>query len=103
MTHAFSLLVLSLSSLELFTGCQTQVPSRTTDLGYTAPKTQPAQSTQWRGATTSAPVVNKTPKFKAAPAKSSSDVIFKTNQISVTKTVLEAASLGGRAPWLRLL
>lgn len=32
----------------------------------------------------------------AAPARKSSDVIFKSNQIEVTKTVLEAASVGGK-------
>jgi uncharacterized repeat protein (TIGR01451 family) len=56
---------------------------------------QPAQ-TQWRGAETSAPVVTQAPQFTAQPKRgSSSDVIFKTNQISVTKTVLEQASVGG--------
>ncbi|HAV12474.1 MAG TPA: hypothetical protein DCX06_03105 [Opitutae bacterium] len=94
MTRVFSHLAVFLGSFVLlFTGCQTQVPSQTTDSGYTAAKTQPAQ-TQWRGTTTSAPAVTATPKFQATPTKSS-DVIFKSNQISVTKTILEPASVGG--------
>lgn len=82
----------------LFTGCQTQIPTNTADRGYTAPQIKPSQpaQTQWRGAETSAPVVTQAPKFTAQPSRaSSSDVIFKSNQISVTKSVLEQASVGG--------
>ncbi|MGJ8649029.1 MAG: CARDB domain-containing protein [Opitutaceae bacterium] len=94
MKRLTTLLALCLSSFALaFTGCQTQGPSKTIDRGYTAPQSQPAQ-TQWQAAQTSKPVsVKQATRVQAT--KSASDVILKTNQIEVTKTVLEPASVGG--------
>ncbi|MGJ8640561.1 MAG: CARDB domain-containing protein [Opitutaceae bacterium] len=103
MTRVFSLLALCISSLALLlTGCQSQIPTQVTDSGYTAPQSKSVQATQWKAAKTSKPVAINAPQYEAkrveaAPIKAtkSSDVIFKTNQISVTKTILEAASVGG--------
>lgn len=98
MTRLIHLLTLCLCSLALFvTGCQTQVPTRTADRGYTAPVSKPA-TTQWRGAETSAPVKIEAKRSKTSkPAKvvKSKDVILKTNQIEVNKTILQPASVGG--------
>lgn len=79
-----------------FTGCQTPAPAQI-DRGYTAPS-QPAK-TQWQAAANSRPaaIAQPIPKtgLQQASYKENSDVIFKTNQIAVTKTVLQAASVGG--------
>jgi len=75
-----------------FTGCQTPEPTRV-DTGYTAPA-QPAQ-TQWQAAPGSTSVAAKSAPKQAA-THDDPDVIFKTNQIQVTKTVLQAASVGGQ-------
>ncbi|MGJ8654473.1 MAG: CARDB domain-containing protein [Opitutaceae bacterium] len=98
MNRLTTLLTLCLGSLALFvTGCQTQVPTRTADRGYTAPVSKPA-STQWRGTETSAPAefeAKRTNTSKPAQVIKSKDVILKTNQIEVTKTILQPASVGG--------
>lgn len=77
----------------LFSGCQT-APTPV-DRGMSQPtQVTASSSTQWRPAaevSSPAPV-----QAVRAPASSrSSDVIFKSNQIQVTKTVLEPASVGG--------
>ncbi len=81
---------LSLLAL-VFSGCQT-APTQV-DSGYTQPS-QPASSsgTQWRPASEVTRPVSVKP---AASQARSSDVIFKSNQIKVTKTILEQASVGG--------
>lgn len=71
----------------LFAGCQT-APTQI-DRGTAQPT---PSSTQWRPATE----VTRPVSIQAAPAPSrSGDVIFKSNQIQVTKTILESASVGG--------
>jgi uncharacterized repeat protein (TIGR01451 family) len=87
-----------------FSGCQTG-PTQVSggDRGYTAPSQPASTQTQWRGANTSATNASptaSTPRqaIVAAPARGASggsDVIMRTNQIKVTKRVLEAASVGG--------
>lgn len=94
LVSAFSLLALA------FSGCQT-APSQASqaDRGYTAPS-QPAPAptqTQWRG-------VDNNTASTAQPARRAvtstqprgSEVIFKSNQIQVTKAVLQPASVGGQ-------
>ena len=85
-TLASALCLLSL----VFAGCQTAAPSQS-DRGYTQP-TQPttSSSTRWTPATETA-----RPAAKQAARAQSSDVIFKSNQIKVTKTILDEASVGG--------
>ena len=102
MKRLSSILFATLSLFALaFTGCQT-APTQI-DRGYTAP-TQPASTQiQWQGADNKAPAANNasnpvvSPPRQAIPATPSrgSDVIMRTNQIKVTKRVLEAASVGG--------
>ncbi len=94
MNRLTTYLATGLSVLALaFSGCQT-APTQV-DRGYTAPSqpSQPSsQHTQWRG-------VNSTPaaptKAVVATPKRASDVIMRTNQIKVTKRVLEPAAVGG--------
>jgi uncharacterized repeat protein (TIGR01451 family) len=84
MNRLFSIftVVLSFAAFAL-SGCQTAAPSKTASV-YTAPA-----KTTWQAASTQpAPV-------KQTAVRNDSDVIFKTNQIKVTKTVLETASVGG--------
>ncbi|MFQ3270766.1 MAG: hypothetical protein ACI9A1_001085, partial [Lentimonas sp.] len=73
-----------------FTGCQTSGPTQV-DRGYTAPA-QPAK-TQWQAAFSQAATPTKAVKHTAV--RSDADVIFKSNQIKVSKSVLETASVGG--------
>ncbi|NBB78735.1 MAG: DUF11 domain-containing protein [Verrucomicrobia bacterium] len=98
LTTVFCLLALVL------TGCQTgptQV-SRSADRGYTAPTTPTSTQAQWRGvddtsvseATPNRRVI--VPAAKDDRADRSSNVILRTNQIKVTKEVLESASVGGQ-------
>jgi len=99
----FPLLVtagLSLLAL-LFSGCQT-APSQVTsaDTGYTTPS-QPTTgtSTQWRPASEvtrpAAAIPARTASKSSGKSSGKSDVIFKSQQIKVTKTILEQASVGG--------
>ena len=87
MNRLLSLFILALGFATLaFTGCQTAAPSKLKS-GYTAPS-QPAEA-QWQAAPSQpAPV-------KHVAVRNDSNVIFKSHQISVTKTVLQAASVGG--------
>ena len=78
-------LVLGFATLA-FTGCQTPAPSQV-DRGYSAPA-QPAK-TQWQAAP------NQPAPAKHVAVREDSDVIFKSNQIKVSKSVLESASVGG--------
>ena len=82
-----------------FSGCQTG-PSQI-DRGYTAPaqpvsnqtSAQPASTqTTWTAAT---PSPSASSSSSASNRSSRSDVILKTNQLSVTKSVLQPASVGG--------
>jgi uncharacterized repeat protein (TIGR01451 family) len=77
----------------VFSGCQTSAPTKSIDRGYSTPKSQPTQ-TQWQGVDKAKPTA---PSSKVARVKASksSDVIMRTNQIKVTKTVLQPASVGG--------
>lgn len=82
---------LSLVAL-FFSGCQT-APTQV-DSGYTTPAQPTTTQTQWR------PASEVTKPIQAKPARTSkssdsSNVIFKSNQIKVTKTILEQASVGG--------
>ena len=70
-----------------FTGCQT-APTQV-DKGYTSPAQPASTETQWYAATPS----NQAPK--KATSSRGSDVIFKSNQIEVSKRVVDAASVGG--------
>jgi uncharacterized repeat protein (TIGR01451 family) len=97
MNRIFSLATVSLGLLALlFSGCQT--PPTQIDTGYTTP-TQPSQpsrsETQWRPAqaSTTAPIQATRPA--ATISTRGSDVVFKSNQIRVTKTLVEEASVGG--------
>jgi uncharacterized repeat protein (TIGR01451 family) len=85
-TACLGLLALLLSGL--LTGCQT--PPTQIDTGYTAPAQPTRSETQWRPASTPA----NTPAAPIAATRSS-NVIFKSNQIRVTKTIVEQASVGG--------
>ena len=76
-------LCLSLISLVL-TGCQTGIPTRG-DSGYTTPS-QP-QSTNWEPAQPEA--------VPAQQAAQSTDIIFKSNQLEVSKTILQQDQVGG--------
>jgi uncharacterized repeat protein (TIGR01451 family) len=90
MNRAYSLLLFCFSLAALaFTGCQTVAPSQV-DRGYAAPNQR--TQTQWRSADQGKPTTSAT--TEATLAKTS-DVIMRTNQIQVTKTVLQAASVGG--------
>lgn len=71
-----------------FTGCQTG-PTQA-DRGYTAPAQPASTQTQWRAATASTPR-----QATVATPSRGSDVIMRTDQIKVTKRVLEPASVGG--------
>jgi len=73
----------------VFSGCQTP-PTQTTGSGYTTPSQPVKKETQWRPA-------GNTPPIQATTVKSTgkSELIFKSNQIEVTKTILEQASVGG--------
>ncbi|WP_269524085.1 DUF11 domain-containing protein [Coraliomargarita parva] len=76
-----------------FTGCQTAAPTQV-DRGYTAPST-PTKTTIWTAAKPSTPKV-----ATAVSAKpSSSNVIFRNNQIKVTKSVLQAGQVGGEVKY----
>ncbi len=87
---------LSLITL-IFLGCQT-APSQPTDSGHTGSSQPAAETTQWRPAsevtrptyTTTAPAATRSDR-----RSDRSDVIFKSHQIEVTKSVLEQASVGG--------
>ncbi|MGZ0707802.1 CARDB domain-containing protein [Coraliomargarita sp. W4R53] len=101
MKRLSSLLLATLSIFVLaFTGCQT-APTQI-DRGYTTPAQPASTQTQWRGtnnttaANTQSNTVVSTPRraVVATPSRGS-DVIMRTNQIKVTKRVLEAASVGG--------
>ena len=83
-------LILGFATLA-FTGCQTPAPTQV-DRGYTAPA-QPAK-TQWTSAT-SQPARSQPAPVKHVASRSDSDVIFKSNQIKVSKSVIESASVGG--------
>jgi len=76
-----------------FSGCQTG-PTQV-DRGYTAPAQPASTQTQWRAANTSNTTVSTPSKAVVATPNRGSDVIMRTNQIKVTKRVLEAASVGG--------
>jgi uncharacterized repeat protein (TIGR01451 family) len=95
MNRLSTYLVTAISVFALaFTGCQT-APTQI-DRGYTAPaqptSTQSSSQTQWRPAE----ITVSTPRQAVAAAPSrGSDVIMRTNQIKVTKRVLEPASVGG--------
>lgn len=90
MIRLTSFLALCLSVVALtFTGCETAAPTAI-DRGYTAPSK--SSEAVWRG-------VDETPT-RPAPvatpvAPKSTDVIFKSNQIEVSKVVLEAGQVGG--------
>lgn len=72
-----SLLTLCLSSLALlFTGCQLAPPTQVSDRGYTAPQSAPIE-------------------LEVPAEVDSSVVILRTDQIVVTKSLLEEASVGG--------
>jgi uncharacterized repeat protein (TIGR01451 family) len=93
MNRVFSLLAICLGISSLaFTGCQTVAPSPVAR-GYTAPS-QPAK-TQWRGADQSKPTPPAVGPNVTAASSNSSDVIMRTNQLKVTKAVLQPASVGG--------
>lgn len=95
MNRLSSYLVPALSVLALaFSGCQT-APTQASqaDRGHTAPAQPAPQQTQWYAATPSNKSANK--PAATAPARGS-DVVFKSNQIELTKTVLQTASVGGR-------
>jgi len=89
-TAGLSLLVL------LFSGCQT-APSQVTqaDTGYTTPSQPTTSGTQWRPASEVTRPAQAIPARTANQSSGSSNVIFKSNQIKVTKTVLQEASVGG--------
>lgn len=94
MKRSFLFLTSCLSLLALvFSGCQT--PPTQVDRGYTTPSQPSPSETTWRPATSSKPVVTKPVQLNPQSKARGSDIIFKTNQIQVTKTVLEAASVGG--------
>ena len=102
MTRIHTLLALGLSSLALlFSGCQTQMPTSNSNRGYNAPVSQSTATLQSSGADTSSPVSSApaastpAPISTTVPVAKASDVIFKSNQIEVTKTVLAQASVGG--------
>ncbi|MFO8027873.1 MAG: DUF11 domain-containing protein [Opitutales bacterium] len=87
---------LSLLAL-LFAGCQT-APTQVTqpDRGYTAPAQPEPTETQWRPASEVTRPAQDTPaRTSSKQSTGSSDVIFKSHQIKVTKTILEQASVGG--------
>jgi len=86
---------LSLLAL-LFSGCQT-APSQVTqaDTGYTTPSQPTTSGTQWRPASEVTRPAQAIPARTANQSSGSSNVIFKSNQIKVTKTVLQEASVGG--------
>lgn len=87
---------LALAALSLlaiaFSGCQT-APTQTTstDTGYTQPVQPKPATTQWRPASE----VTRPVSVSAPKSSGSSDVIFKSNQIKVTKTILQQATVGG--------
>ncbi|MFP4068972.1 MAG: CARDB domain-containing protein [Opitutales bacterium] len=78
----------------LFSGCQTAAPSQA-DRGYTAPSTpsQPREQT-WSVAKPSARPA-RTTADAPAPSQGDKDIIFRNNQIEVTKTVLQEGQVGG--------
>jgi len=76
-----------------FTGCQT-APTQV-DRGYTAPAQPASTQTQWRGTNNASTTVSTPRQAIVATPSRGSDVIMRTNQIKVTKRVLEAASVGG--------
>jgi uncharacterized repeat protein (TIGR01451 family) len=80
----------------LFSGCQT-APSAATpsDTGYTTPSQPATTGTQWRPASEVTRPTQAAPARTTAKSSGSSDVIFKSNQIKVTKTVLQETSVGG--------
>ncbi|MFU8847549.1 MAG: COG1361 S-layer family protein [Opitutales bacterium] len=80
----------------LFAGCQTgpSQPSQA-DRGYTAPAQPQSTETQWRPASEVTRPVQVTPARTATKRSGSSDVIFQSQQLRVTKTILESASVGG--------
>jgi uncharacterized repeat protein (TIGR01451 family) len=87
MNRLFCLLTLGFATVA-FTGCQTSTPTQI-DRGYSIPS-QPKQ-TQWKAA-----VAQPTAKpVSLTDVRNDSDVIFKSNQIKVTKNVLKSASVGG--------
>tara|TARA_B110000285_G_C15105403_1_gene607643 strand:- start:145 stop:1686 length:1542 start_codon:yes stop_codon:yes gene_type:complete len=89
MNHLFSLIALALGCVTFaFTGCQTLAPSQV-DSGTIAP-TQP-QSAPWQAGSNQPVAVPVTD----TAVDGDSDVIFKTDQIKVSKTVLQPASVGG--------
>ncbi|MEM8867980.1 MAG: CARDB domain-containing protein [Verrucomicrobiota bacterium] len=96
MNRLTTLFALCLSALALtFAGCETAAPT-SIDRGYTAPSK--ANKTEWRGVSEApskpAPIVATT---KAIPK--STDVIFKSNQLEVSKVILEAGQVGGEVSY----
>ncbi len=88
LVSAFSVLALA------FSGCQTG-PTQV-DRGYTTPSQPATTQTQWRGAdNNTASTVQPTRRVIMPAQERGSDTIFKTNQIKVTKRVIEPASVGG--------
>lgn len=94
MNRLFSLITLALGFAAFaFTGCQTPAPT-TIDRGYITPAPIQPKTTQWQAAPSQATSVKRSP-VKHTAVRSDSDVIFKSQQIQVTKTVLQPASVGG--------
>ena len=83
--YALLTFICGLTALAL-TGCQSVAPSPASS-GTTAAKTQ------WRTAATAPSTA------KPIISSKSSDVILKTNQVKVTKTVLRSASVDGSAQY----
>ena len=73
-----------------FTGCQTAAPTRVTNYSAPAPISEPTPSESWRAVEEVEPVALTVEEEEVATT-----VIFKSQQIEVTKLVLEEASVGG--------
>ncbi len=79
-------------ALCLATGCQTAAPTQVTDAdtGYTRPSQPPAPALSQP-----AEPETVTPRASTPAPDATSNVILRTDQLEVTKTVLEPASVGG--------
>jgi len=88
---------LTLASISLFalafTGCQTN-PTRV-GTGNATTTESTATNSQWRPATEVSRPISVSAAKPTLKSAASSDVIFKSHQIKVTKTILENASVGG--------
>jgi len=91
-----ALLLAALAAL-LFAGCETAAPTQV-DRGYTSPSApaQPRQQT-WSVAKPSNATPAPARTASAAPARTTDDdIIFRNNQVRVTKTVLQPGQVGGQ-------